>query len=115
MYTIAGVRLPWIRISVPATVRSSMLIQFSAAGSTLDLPCEVAAPDMGADIPTGSVPPATGKKRPCHSIVTRTFSFTILLPKSLIPYSSIYFDKDVQEGAGNEWLEAVTNEVYDKL
>jgi quercetin dioxygenase-like cupin family protein len=30
-------------------------------------------------------------------------------------FQHLTYHKDVQEGASNEWLEAVTNEVYDKL
>lgn len=47
-----------MRISIPVIVRSSMLIQFSPAGSDLDL--LRASASMAAAITVGHIPPATG-------------------------------------------------------
>ena len=60
VYTIAGVRPPWMRMSVPETVRSSMLIQFSPVGIPFVFPRD-AANDAIASIPAGRPPPAMGR------------------------------------------------------
>lgn len=60
VYTIAGVRPPWMRISVPATVRSSMLIQFSPVGTPFVFPRDAANAAL-ASIPAGRPPPAMGR------------------------------------------------------
>ena len=71
VYTIAGVSPPWIRMSVPAIVRSSILIQFSAAGSALDFPRE---PGYIVDAITASgMPPATGTNP--SGMVSRAYFF----------------------------------------
>ena len=60
VYTIAGVRSPWMRMSVPATVRSSMLIQFSPVGTPFVFPRDAANAAV-ASIPAGRPPPAMGR------------------------------------------------------
>ena len=57
LFTMPLSMLKFFRMSVPVTVRNSILIQFSPAGSALDFPCELPAPDA-IDITAEGIVPA---------------------------------------------------------
>ena len=61
VYTIAGVRPPWMRMSVPPTVRSSMFILFSAEGSALDFPRDEHDAQGDVTATAGGIAPDTGR------------------------------------------------------
>ena len=89
VYTIAGVSPPWMRIFVPAIVRSSILIQFSPAGADLDLP-RAPAP-MAATITAGGMPPAVTGTNPSGTASRAYFLFHQKYWWGAMPFSSRSF------------------------
>ena len=108
VYTIAGVNPPWMRMSVPAIVRSSILIQFSAAGSALDFP---RAPGYVVDaITAGGIPPATGTN-PSGMVSRAYFFFHQKYWWEGMPFSSKTFLMEIPFSRLSAWISSICSRV----
>ena len=89
VYTIAGVRPPWMRMSVPATVRSSMLIQFSPVGTPFVFPRDATNAAV-ASIPAGRQAAASYGQEPIRNLCPGVLS---LPPEVLVLWNAFLFQQ----------------------